>query len=187
MLKLFVVLCLWMLVQPVLGTTVSPSATPSIRQTIKKAATKVSNKAATNATKIVVYKADRKMMVYAKDVLLASYVVSLGGNPMGHKECEGDNKTPEGAYTISYKNPHSQFRKSLKISYPNKADRAHAKKLGVAPGGDIFIHGLGQGFGFLGATHVVHDWTLGCIAVTNEEIDELWKMVDVGTRIEIFP
>jgi murein L,D-transpeptidase YafK len=141
----------------------------------------------TKATKIIVHKADRKMKLYAKDNCLKTYSISLGGKPVGHKEHEGDSKTPEGAYTISYKNAHSRFHKSLKISYPNKADRAHAKKLRVSPGGDIFIHGLGQYVGYLGKSHLLSDWTLGCIAVTNEEIDEIWKMVDTGTSIEIFP
>lgn len=139
------------------------------------------------ATKIIVKKADRKMMLYAKDKLLKTYNISLGGDPVGHKVQEGDGKTPEGNYTISYKNPASRFHKSLKISYPNSVDVAHAKKLGVSAGGDVMIHGLGKDFSYLGKMHTLYDWTLGCISVTNEEIDEIWKIVDVGTSIQIDP
>ncbi|MDP4725398.1 MAG: L,D-transpeptidase family protein [Alphaproteobacteria bacterium] len=139
------------------------------------------------ATKIIVKKADRKMMLYANDKLLETYNISLGGNPIGHKIQEGDKKTPEGNYTISYKNAASRFHKSLKISYPNNVDLAHAKKLGVSVGGDVMIHGLGKEFSCLGKLHTLYDWTLGCVAVTNEEIDKIWKMVDVGTSIQIDP
>ena len=75
----------------------------------------------------------------------------------------------------------------MKISYPNRQDRKRARELGVAPGGDIFIHGLGKSFGYIGAAHRLHDWTLGCAAVTNDEIDEIWQLVDTGTPIEIVP
>ena len=141
----------------------------------------------TKATRIVVKKADRKMMLYTKDKLLKTYNISLGGNPIGHKKQEGDSKTPEGNYTISHKNAASRFHKSLKISYPNTIDCANAKNLGVSAGGDVMIHGLGKGFSFLGKLHTLQDWTLGCVAVTNEEIDEIWKIVDLGTSIQIDP
>ena len=141
----------------------------------------------TKATGIVVKKADRKMMLYENDKLLKTYKISLGRRPIGHKVQEGDYKTPEGLYTISYKNAQSECYKSLKISYPNKIDRQNAKKLGVSPGGNIMIHGVGKYFAYIKKIDTPTDWTFGCVAVTDEEIDEIWKMVDVGTPIQIDP
>jgi murein L,D-transpeptidase YafK len=106
---------------------------------------------------------------------------------VGPKQIQGDHKTPEGSYVISGKNPGSRFHLSLRISYPNPVDRARAGKLGASPGGDIMIHGLGREFAFLGALQWRTDWTDGCVAVTNEEIDEIWRLVPVGTRVEIQP
>ncbi|MCP4924183.1 MAG: L,D-transpeptidase family protein, partial [bacterium] len=123
----------------------------------------------------------------SKRKILETYRVALGFDPKDHKQQEGDGRTPEGKYKISWKNAGSRFYKSLKISYPNAQDRRHAKALGVSPGGDVFIHGLGKEFSFLGVTHRLRDWTLGCVAVTNGEIDEIWKRVDQGTPIEILP
>jgi murein L,D-transpeptidase YafK len=111
----------------------------------------------------------------------------LGTQPVGAKQRQGDGKTPEGKYVINWKNPKSQFHLSLRISYPNAADRARAKKLGVHSGGDIFVHGVGKTFGWLGARHRLTDWTLGCIAVTNEEIEEIYALVRIGTAVEIRP
>jgi murein L,D-transpeptidase YafK len=103
------------------------------------------------------------------------------------KTRQGDHRTPEGVYVINGRNAQSQFHRSLHISYPNAADRERAHKLGVSPGGDIFIHGLPNGYGLIGAAHRAHDWTDGCIAVTDQEIEEIWKLVDNGTLIEIRP
>lgn len=139
------------------------------------------------ANLIIVKKADRKMMLYVNDEIIKTYKVSLGTQPIGHKGQEGDGKTPEGRYTIAYKNAASRFHKSLKISYPNKIDCKHAKKLGVSPGGDVMIHGLGKEFSYPSTLHTSHDWTLGCIAVTNEEMDEIWLLVEAGTVIQIDP
>ena len=106
---------------------------------------------------------------------------------MGPKTREGDNKTPEGLYTIDSRNAHSQFHLSLHISYPNAADRARAAKLRVSPGGDIMIHGLPPAYAHLGPLHRKFDWTAGCVAVTDSEIEEIWKLVPIGTVVEIRP
>jgi murein L,D-transpeptidase YafK len=136
-------------------------------------------------THMHIEKHKRVMKLYIGGTLIKTYRISLGSQPVGPKEREGDGKTPEGNYTISHKNAWSRFHKSLKVSYPNKHDRKMAKKHNVSPGGDIMIHGLGAEFSHLGKSHVQYDWTLGCMAVTNEEIDEIWKMVDVGTPLMI--
>ena len=119
--------------------------------------------------------------------VLRTYKIALGGNPVGAKMRQGDHRTPEGVYVIDRRNEHSQYHRSLHISYPNAADRERARKLGVSPGGDIFIHGLPNGYGFIGAAHRARDWTDGCIAVTDQEIEEIWKLVDNGTPVEILP
>jgi murein L,D-transpeptidase YafK len=100
---------------------------------------------------------------------------------------QGDHKTPEGIYILDRRNPRSQFYKSIHISYPSQQDRARAKTQGVSPGGDIYLHGLPNGYGWIGQGHRLKDWTDGCIAVTNEEIDEIWRTVPDGTPIEIRP
>lgn len=136
---------------------------------------------------IVVEKAKRTMTLMSGDKVLKTYLVALGGHPVGAKERQGDRKTPEGSYVIESKNSHSQFHLSLRVSYPNVADRERARKLGVNPGGDIFIHGLAPSFSRIGALHRKIDWTDGCIAVTDQEIEEIWKLVPVGTKVEIKP
>ena len=137
------------------------------------------------ADKIVIEKAARKMTLYHKGAVLKTYNISLGSEPVGAKERQGDHRTPEGTYTISGRNAKSKFHRSLQISYPSATDRERAKKAGVHPGGDIMIHGLPNGWGWVGAGHSKRDWTDGCIAVTNEEIEELWKMVPNGTTVVI--
>lgn len=132
-------------------------------------------------TKIQVNKGDRKLHLFHNDQLLKSYVFELGFAPDGHKQFEGDGKTPEGAYLISYKNPDSRFHLSLKVNYPNARDRAFARKYGQSPGGDIFIHGTPQLY--FGET----DWTWGCIAVKNDEMEDIYAMINVGTPIYIYP
>ena len=115
------------------------------------------------------------------------YYVALGTSPVGAKQFQGDRKTPEGTYTINDKNPNSAYYKNMGLSYPNDADREFARKQNKSPGGDIKIHGLAPSFAELGATHRLSDWTYGCIAVTNPEIDELYAHTPVGTPIEIRP
>jgi murein L,D-transpeptidase YafK len=113
--------------------------------------------------------------------------MALGGEPVGAKARQGDHKTPEGVYIMDHRNAHSSFYRSIHISYPSAQDRARAKKLGVSPGGDIYLHGLPNGWGAIGKAHRLKDWTDGCIAVTNEEMDEIWASVPDGTVIEIKP
>src|SRR5262249_20363394 len=113
--------------------------------------------------------------------ILRAYRVSLGREPQGHKQREGDGRTPEGSYVIDRRNPQSRYHLSLHISYPNGEDRTRAQELGVEPRGDIMIHGLKDG------ERRQDDWTQGCIAVTDEEMDEIWALVPDGTPIAINP
>lgn len=136
---------------------------------------------------IVVHKGAHTMELMHSGQVIKSYKIALGTQPVGPKSREGDHKTPEGTYIIDSRNTHSQFHRSLHISYPNAADRERARKLGVAPGGDIFIHGLPNGYGFVGAAHRSRDWTDGCVAVTDQEIEEIWRLVPNGTVVEIHP
>jgi murein L,D-transpeptidase YafK len=140
-----------------------------------------------HADRIVVYKSQRKMDLLRDSKVIRSYRVALGGNPVGAKTRQGDHRTPEGIYRIDAKNAHSRFHLALHVSYPDAADRDRARKLGVAPGGDIMIHGLPDRYAFLGSLHTRYDWTDGCIAVTNAEIEEIWELVPVGTVVEVRP
>jgi murein L,D-transpeptidase YafK len=137
--------------------------------------------------RLVVYKSRREMVALAKGSVVKTYMISLGGQSIGRKEFEGDMKTPEGLYFINTKNAKSGYHKNLGISYPNKFDIEKAKRLGRPAGGDVKIHGLRNGAGFIGKLHRCCDWTLGCIAVTDQEIDELYNAVNIGTPIEIIP
>ncbi len=138
-------------------------------------------------TKIMVLKSARKMEVYAHDTLLATYTIALGGNPVGHKQFEGDKRTPEGIYHINDKTTQSRYHKNLGVSYPNELDKTNAARLGRSPGGDIKIHGLQNGLGFIGRFQHLADWTAGCIAITNAELDDLFEHTQIGTVIEIKP
>jgi len=138
-----------------------------------------------DVTHVVLLKSERKLQLLHKDKVLKEYEVALGFEPEGAKKQEGDGKTPEGKYTLDYRNPQSSYHKSIHISYPNQQDKEQARKRGLSPGGAVFIHGLRRPFGFLGKLHLLKDWTLGCVAVTNEEIDEIWAIVKNGTSIEI--
>jgi murein L,D-transpeptidase YafK len=137
--------------------------------------------------KLLVYKSKRQLLVYSNGTLLKTYRISLGRNPVGAKEFQGDRKTPEGIYLINDKNPYSGYHKNLGISYPNTRDVEHAKTLGKPAGGDIKIHGYKNGLGFVGKFNGWSDWTFGCIALTNNDVDELLKSVKIGTMIEIKP
>jgi len=136
---------------------------------------------------IVVEKAKRTLTLYANGKVLKSYKVALGNNPVGAKQVEGDGKTPEGRYTIDSVNRASSYHLSLHISYPSAADVARATSMAKSAGGDIMIHGLPNGYAWVGAAHRLHDWTAGCIAVTNPEIEEIVKLVPLGTPVEIRP
>jgi murein L,D-transpeptidase YafK len=136
--------------------------------------------------RIVVYKSQRIMNVYSPEGnLLKAYKIALGKNPTGDKQFEGDNKTPEGIYTINDKNPNSGYHKNLGVSYPNEKDIEEAKTFNKSAGGDIKIHGIRNYMGFIGKFHRLTDWTRGCIAVTDAEIDELYEHTPIGTPIEI--
>jgi murein L,D-transpeptidase YafK len=139
------------------------------------------------ADKIVILKSARSLTLLSGGKVLKTYKVALGSVPVGPKRVEGDHKTPEGDYVIDAKNSHSQFHLSLHISYPSTEDQQRARSLGQPPGGAIMIHGLARPFAYLGPLHRQIDWTDGCIAVTNAEIEEIWKLVRVGTRVEIRP
>lgn len=135
---------------------------------------------------IAVFKSKREMIIYDSGKTLKKYNISLGKNPVGHKEKEGDKKTPEGFYTISGRNPNSKFHYSLRISYPDENDKKRAETMGFFPGGDIMIHGFPNITQFLEEYYVNNDWTDGCIAVTNTDMDELKDAVEDGTKISIY-
>jgi murein L,D-transpeptidase YafK len=137
--------------------------------------------------KIVVIKSKHILLAYSKTNLIKTYTISLGKQSRGNKEFEGDNKTPEGIYIINSKNPNSSFNKNLGISYPNEIDISRSKNLGKLPGGEIKIHGLRSEFEFLGRFQRWVDWTNGCIALTNQEIDDLYKHTPIGIKIVIMP
>lgn len=137
--------------------------------------------------KVLILKAARKLTLLSKGEVLKTYKIALGGNPSGPKERQGDNKTPEGTYAIDGRNTESKYHLSLHISYPNERDRKRARELGVSPGGDIMIHGIKNGFSAVGENHAQVDWTKGCIAVTDEEIEEIARAVPNGTTVEIRP
>jgi murein L,D-transpeptidase YafK len=147
---------------------------------------KTSNVAASvKADRIMVDKSDRTMILYRANKEIMRYTgFKLGDAPVGHKHFQGDEKTPEGTYRISGRNPGSHYHLSLRISYPNAADIAYAKKQGKSAGGDIFIHG--QPNGWAGGT-IAKDWTDGCIALSNAEIEQLWQLVPDGIPITIAP
>jgi murein L,D-transpeptidase YafK len=139
------------------------------------------------ADRIVVEKGRRRLTLLRNGVAVRRYSVALGQNPVGAKRRRGDMRTPEGTYSIEARVERSRYHLALRISYPSAADVARARALGVSPGGDIMIHGLPNGRGSVGAAHRQVDWTEGCIAVTNEEIEEIWRAVPLGTVIEIRP
>lgn len=133
-------------------------------------------------TRIFVHKAERRMLLVHNEKILKAYDIDLGFGPTGHKEIEGDGKTPEGTYYIDRRNPNSKYHLSLGISYPNARDTAKARAMGKSPGGDIFIHGRGPLI-----KNPDEDWTWGCISVTDREVEEIYAMVKNGTPITILP
>ena len=137
--------------------------------------------------RVVVLKEERRLMLYAGAERVATYRIALGLDSTGHKTFRGDSRTPEGLYTLDYRNEDSQFYRSIHVSYPNDADRAAAIEADVPAGGNVMIHGLPDGNGWIGPVFNLRDWTDGCIAVTNREIEEIWRAVPDGTPIEIRP
>jgi len=135
--------------------------------------------------RILVLKKEHRLLLLSGDQIVKTYSVALGSGGLAPKRRQGDDKTPEGFYRIDYRNPTSRFHLALHISYPDKTDIEQARKRGVSPGGDIMIHGLGSEFQSLGTKHYSYDWTAGCIAVTDSEIEEIWRLVPDRTPVEI--
>ena len=139
------------------------------------------------ADRIVIEKSARRLTLMNHGRVVKRYPVRLGSNPIGPKEREGDGRTPEGTYTIDSRNAASKFHLALHVSYPNAADRARARRLGVSPGGQIMIHGVPNRWRWIGSVIQLTDWTAGCISVSNADIEEIWKAVPNGTVVEIRP
>lgn len=142
---------------------------------------------ALQADRVEVRKADRLLLLYRGGTELARFQVALGGSPVGPKRCQGDQKTPEGRYRITGHYPKSEYHLALHVSYPNADDRKASAALHCPTGGDIYIHGLPNGQGAIGAAHRLRDWTLGCIALTDPEIEEIAARVPDGTVLDILP
>jgi murein L,D-transpeptidase YafK len=136
---------------------------------------------------ILVEKSSHRLSLFQGGRVARTYLIALGQQPVGDKIRRGDMRTPEGRFRIEARNPQSKFHRALRISYPDSAHRARARQLGVSPGGDIMIHGLPARQAWVGAAHREFDWTEGCIALTNQEIEEIWSTVPVGTPINITP
>ena len=136
---------------------------------------------------VQVIKSKRQMFLIEQGKIIKQYTIALGANPVGHKQQEGDERTPEGRYILDYRNPNSGYFKSLHVSYPNKQDLARAKAKGVDAGGMIMIHGQRNGFGWAASLTQRRDWTNGCMALSNEDMQVVWDLVQVGTPIEILP
>jgi murein L,D-transpeptidase YafK len=139
------------------------------------------------ADSVLVIKSEKRLYLMDKGKQFASLPVTFGGNPVGHKQSQGDQRTPEGYYTLGYKNANSKFYKSIHISYPNVQDRLNADRQGADPGGDIMIHGQANGWGWAAPIVQLFSWTDGCIALSNSDMDRVWAAVDPGTPIEIRP
>lgn len=139
------------------------------------------------ADRVIVMKKERTLTLMSRGKVLKTYKVALGGDPIGPKARQRDHKTPEGDYRLDRRNAQSRFYKSIHISYPDAKDIARARRMKISPGGDVYVHGLPNGYKWMGASHRLKDWTDGCVAVTDEEIDEIWRVVPDGTPIEIRP
>lgn len=139
------------------------------------------------AETLLIEKSARRLSLIQGREVVRTYSVSLGSSPLGPKYCQGDGRTPEGAYRISAKNARSRYHLALRISYPGPVDRERAQQAACNPGGDIMVHGLPNGLGFIGRFHRLYDWTQGCIALTDPEIEELYQAVPVGTPVVIEP
>ena len=135
--------------------------------------------------KVFVDKSERVLKLLSGDKVIKTYHIALGDSPAGHKRQQGDERTPTGSYKLDYKNEKSSYYRSIHVSYPNASDKAQARKRGVSPGGDIMIHGQKNGFGHLAALTQKRDWTDGCIAVTDDEMDEIMSVYKAGMLIEI--
>jgi len=145
----------------------------------------ISNSVIAGVDLVKVDKSENRMYLLDGEKVVKEYHVAFGANPKNHKEQEGDEKTPEGRYTLDYKKEDSSFYRAMHISYPNEQDKANAKKLGTAPGGFIMVHGQRNWLGWLSFITQEFNWTNGCIALTNSEMDEFMDLVNVGTAIQI--
>lgn len=134
-----------------------------------------------------VLKAERKLQLISNGKVQHEFSIALGGNPVGHKKQEGDERTPEGRYTLDYKKSDSSFYRAIHISYPNAKDVEAARRAGVSPGGQIMIHGQKNGYGWLSGLSQRFDWTNGCVALTNADMEFVWNTVNAGTQIELLP
>ena len=143
--------------------------------------------AAEKADLVVVSKSESRLYLERSGKRFDSFKVAFGGDPKGHKQREGDERTPEGRYMLDSKNPNSSFYKSIHISYPNASDRAAAKSRGVSPGADVMIQEQKNGWGWLAPISQLFDWTDGCVALRNSDMEKVWNAVDIGTPIEIQP
>lgn len=143
--------------------------------------------AVANVDAVVVKKSERLLLLLKDGEPVRRYSISLGENPVGHKLYKGDQRTPEGRYVLDWRNPDSRFYKSIHISYPNPRDQRLAEAWGLDPGGAIMIHGLPNNAGKWSFAYKGLDWTEGCIAVSNEAMDEIWRLVGNGTPITILP
>ncbi|MCS6935811.1 MAG: L,D-transpeptidase family protein [Chitinophagales bacterium] len=168
------------------NSTFTPSAKKNVQAGVDSAYFKATIPPGTVIDSISVEKKSHIMEVFAQGKLIKKYRIALGTSPVGPKRFQNDRKTPEGLYYIDSKNPNSQFYKNLGISYPNADDIAYARRHGKSPGGDVKIHGLPPSWGDIGQEHANTDWTWGCIAVTNAQMDELYNHVKIGARIFIY-
>ncbi|HEX7558063.1 MAG TPA: L,D-transpeptidase family protein [Usitatibacter sp.] len=139
------------------------------------------------ADSIVIEKKAHRLTLYHMGSPLRSYRVALGGTPVGDKRSRGDRRTPEGLFSVDGMNENSDFHLALHLSYPDERHQIRADSLGIDPGGDIMIHGLPKGRGKLGGQHRAKDWTNGCVALTDEEMEQIWNMVPIGIPVEIKP
>jgi hypothetical protein len=169
------------------SSTLAESAVPTSGRLMTPARRAASRPRKFLADSMVLDKSERKLTLFQQGTQVAAYSVALGNNPVGDKERRGDGRTPEGLYFIQGRNPESKYHLALRISYPDVADRNQAAQRGVSPGGDVMIHGLPKAFATVGALHRQQDWTEGCVAVTNDEIEEIWRSVPNGARILIRP
>ena len=142
---------------------------------------------AEKADRVLVDKSESRLYLIRNNEVFASFSVKFGADPKGHKQQLGDERTPEGKYTLGYKNAGSSFYKSIHISYPNARDQEVARKLGVSPGGDIMVHGQPNGWGSYSPIIQLFNWTDGCVGLKNSDMDIVWDAVDPGTPIEIRP
>lgn len=168
---------LWLLTSVVIATLIVWGVRPRITPI----------KASVVADRVMVEKSNHRLVLYRDGAVLRSYSVALGRGGIGPKDRAGDNKVPEGQYRIVTRNPHSAFYRALRVGYPTPQQVAAARTVGIDPGGDIMIHGIRNGLGWIGTLHRTVDWTRGCVAVTDEEMDEIWRLVPDGTPIEIRP